>query len=147
MRFSFFLCRSPSICSPPALPWNILVWWITRALEHGRSWREIFFFFSFHGTLQLELQEANQKLANGGQQSAKDGEEAVKLRRLVDEQKKQLEELRRNSAERGRQIEEKSKALQEAEAQMKKRKDALDQLEDKLRAVNSGGFIWEFDGL
>ena len=37
MRFSFCLCRSPSICSPPALPWNILVWWITRALEHGRS--------------------------------------------------------------------------------------------------------------
>jgi seryl-tRNA synthetase len=103
--------------------------------------RLLTFTFLFRFMEQLELQEANQKLANGGQQSSKDGEEAVKLRRLVDEQKKQLEELRRNSAERGRQIEEKSKALQEAEAQMKKRKDALDQLEDKLRAVNSGGLI------
>lgn len=74
---------------------------------------------------QLELQEATTSKSNG--------EETAKLRKQVDEQRKQLEEMRRNTDGRAKQIEERQKALDEAERQAKKRKDALDQLEERLK--------------
>lgn len=65
--------------------------------------------------------------------SRSDGEETAKLRKQVDEQRKQLEELRRNSDQRGKQIEERQRAVEEAERQAKKRKEALDQLDERLK--------------
>ncbi len=73
----------------------------------------------------MELQEAT--TARG------DSEETTKLRRQVEEQRKQLEELRRSSDQRVKQIEERQKALEEAERQAKKRKEALDQLEERVK--------------
>ena len=73
----------------------------------------------------MELQEATK--ARG------DSEETTKLRRQVEEQRKQLEELRRSSDQRVKQIEERQKALEEAERQAKKRKEALDQLEERVK--------------
>jgi golgin subfamily B member 1 len=75
--------------------------------------------------VQLELQEATT--------ARSDSEETTKLRRQVEEQRKQLEELRRSSDQRAKQIEERQKALEEAERQAKKRKEALDQLEERLK--------------
>ena len=65
--------------------------------------------------------------------SRSDGEETAKLRKQVDEQRKQLEELRRNSDQRAKQIEERQRAVEEAERQAKKRKEALDQLDERLK--------------
>lgn len=73
----------------------------------------------------MELQEATT--------ARSDSEETTKLRRQVEEQRKQLEELRRSSDQRAKQIEERQRALEEAERQAKKRKEALDQLEERLK--------------
>lgn len=79
----------------------------------------------------MELQEATT--------TRSDGEETTKLRRQVEEQRKQLEELRRSSEQRAKQIEERQKALEEAERQAKKRKEALDQLDERLKQQQKGG--------
>lgn len=73
----------------------------------------------------MELQEATT--------ARSDSEETTKLRRQVEEQRKQLEELRRSSDQRAKQIEERQRALEEAERQAKKRKEALDQLDERLK--------------
>lgn len=78
----------------------------------------------------MELQEASHSSA-----SKAESEETAKLRRLVDEQRKQLEELRRSGEQRAKQMEERQKAFEESERQLKKRKEALDQMEEKIKAV------------
>ena len=86
----------------------------------------------------MELQEAQQKLASGGGGSvqAKDGEETVKLRRQVDEQRKQLEDMRRSGEQRAKMIEDRQKSLDETDRMFKKRKEMLDQMEAKIKSVN-----------
>jgi hypothetical protein len=81
---------------------------------------------------QLELQEASQ---NGSSGARADSEEMAKLRRQVDEQRKQLEELRRAGDQRAKQMDDRQRAIEESERQAKKRKEALDQLEEKIKAV------------
>lgn len=83
--------------------------------------------------LQLELHEANQRIAAG---AAKAGEETSALKTQLDEQKKQLENQRRKLDEhrkgidtRAKQLEDKEKTLADLELKLKKRKENLDQLE------------------
>lgn len=87
---------------------------------------------------QLELQEASQ---NGSSGARADGEEMAKLRRQVDEQRKQLEELRRAGDQRAKQMDDRQRAIEESERQAKKRKEALDQLEEKIKAVHRFNFF------
>ena len=89
---------------------------------------------------QLDLHEANRKLANG---AARAGEETSALKMQLDEQKKQLEDQRRKLEEhkkgldsKSRQLEEKEKSIADVDQKLKKRKEKLDQLEAQIQKVN-----------
>ncbi|PNF29431.1 hypothetical protein B7P43_G06850 [Cryptotermes secundus] len=86
---------------------------------------------------QLDLHEANKKLANG---AARAGEETTALKMQLDEQKKQLEDQRRKLEEhkkgldsKSRQLEEKEKSIADVDQKLKKRKEKLDQLEAQIQ--------------
>lgn len=94
---------------------------------------------------QLDLHEANKKLANG---AARAGEETTALKMQLDEQKKQLEDQRRKLEEhkkgldsKSRQLEEKEKSIADVDQKLKKRKEKLDQLEAQIQKA-SGIKMW-----
>lgn len=96
--------------------------------------------------LQLDLQEANKKLANG---AAKAGEETSALKMQLEEQKKQLEEQRRKLDEhkkgldsKSRQLEEREKSIADADQKLKKRKEKLDQLEAHIQKARYRYFLY-----
>jgi len=89
---------------------------------------------------QLDLHEANKKLANG---AARAGEETTALKMQLEEQKKQLEDQRRKLEEhkkgldsKSRQLEEKEKSIADVDQKLEKRKEKLDQLEAQIQKVN-----------